>query len=77
LAAATFGAEFTGPLLPDEPDPDVEPEPPLLPVLPLPPLSVLPLLLPEVDGLAEEVEAPSDVAAGLDSPPSDLGLFEE
>jgi len=70
FAAATFGAEFTGPLLPllpDEPDPDVEPEPP----------PVLPPLLPEpgVEVLLEE--DPSDAAAGLDSPPSDFGLLEE
>jgi len=61
LAAATFGAEFTGPL-PDEPDPEVELEPPL------------PLSVPDVDVLAGEA---SEVLAGLDSPPSDFGLLEE
>jgi len=75
FAAATFGAEFTGPLLPD--DPDVELEPPLL--LPVPPLPFVPVpLLADVEALPEEAEEePSEVAAGLDSPPSDFGLLEE
>src|SRR5262249_46048139 len=74
FAAATFGAEFTGPLL-EEPDREVEPDPPDPPdpeVEPeLPPV----LLLPAVEVLPDE--EPSDVAAGLDSPPSDFGLLEE
>jgi hypothetical protein len=68
LAAATFGAEFTGPL-PDEPDPEVEPEPELEPPLPLP------VPVPGVEELPDEEL--SGFAAGLDSPPSDFGLLEE
>ena len=64
MAAATFGAEFTGPL-PDEPDPEVEPESPLVPPLPLPPVEVLP------------DEEPSVFAAGFDSAASGLGLLED
>jgi hypothetical protein len=66
LAAATFGAEFTGPE-PDEPlDPEVELEPP----------PVLPLRVSGVE-LPPEEEAPEVEAAGLDSPPSDFALLEE
>lgn len=65
FAAATFGAEFTGPL-PDDPEPELGP---LLPELE--PELLLPLLGVEV------VPELSGFAAGLDSPASDFGLFEE
>jgi hypothetical protein len=83
FAAATFGAEFTGPL-PDEPElplPD-ELELPLPdePELPPPVEPELPPLEPELS-LLLEVEAapvePSVFAAGFDSAPSDFGLPEE
>jgi hypothetical protein len=57
FAAATFGAEFTGPL-PDDPEP--EPEPPE-PESPEPEL-----VLAGADGVAL-----SDFAAGFASPPSE------
>jgi len=63
FAAATFGAEFTGPL-PDEPEPELLPESELPPLPPLAGVEVVP----------EEL---SGFAAGLDSPPSDFGLLEE
>jgi hypothetical protein len=69
FAAATFGAEFTGPL-PEVPGPELPPLPEELPP------SV------EVEGAlgaaASLLLAPSVFAAGFESPPSDgLDLFEE
>jgi len=69
FAAATFGAEFTGPLPEEVPDPEL---PPLLEELPL---------LVEVEGVLGAAAPPlesSVLAAGFESPPSEgFDLLEE